>query len=91
MGYCNTSESIYDGIKKIEAGSYLEFNIKNKQIRKSKWWEINLKVLQFKNKNDYFELILEKFLKAIKNWSKNQMCQFFMVSGGLDFLIAYFI
>ena len=90
LGYCNTTKSIYKGIEKIEAGSYLEFNVKSKKIRKLKWWEINLKKLRFKRKNDYFELVLEKFLKAIKNWSISDVPICFMVSGGLDSsLIAY--
>ena len=91
LGYCNTSQSIYDDIKKVDSGTYLEFNVKNNKIKKNKWWNLNLKEINLKNKSEYYELILDKFVNAIKYWSISDVPICFMVSGGLDSsLISYF-
>ena len=58
LGYCNTSQSIYDDIKKVDSGTYLEFNVKNNKIKKYKWWNLNLKEINLKKKSEYYELIL---------------------------------
>ena len=91
LGYCNTNQSIYNDIEKIDSGTYLEFNIRNNKIKKFKWWSLNLKEINFKKKNEYYEFILDKFIKAIKHWSISDVPICFMVSGGLDSsLISYF-
>lgn len=91
LGYCNTNQSIYRKISKIDPGSFLEFNIKRGKIKDTKWWKLNTKYIYYKKKEDYYELVLEKFLNAIKSWSISDVPICFMVSGGLDSsLITYF-
>ena len=70
LGYCNTNQSIYNDIEKIDSGTYLEFNIRNNKIKKFKWWSLNLKEINFKKKNEYYKFILDNLLadKALVNF-----------------------
>jgi len=84
LGYCISDYSIYKGINKLSSGSYLEFHILKNRLKIYNWWKLSTKNIFFKKKEEYYELIYDKLVKAIKSWAVSDVPICFMVSGGLD-------
>jgi asparagine synthase (glutamine-hydrolysing) len=84
LGYCTSDCSIYKGINKLSSGSYLEFDILKNRLKIYNWWKLSTKNIFFKKKEEYYELIYDKLVKAIKSWAVSDVPICFMVSGGLD-------
>jgi len=84
LGYCISDYSIYKGINKLSSGSYLEFDIFKNTLKINTWWKLISKKIFFKKKEEYYELVYDTLLKALKSWTISDVPICFMVSGGLD-------
>ena len=85
LGYIHGENRIYKKIKSLKSGSVLEFNIKKKNIRTFKWFDIkNVKDIFFDDKKKLIEKLYEKVDNAVNLWTRSDVDKVFSLSGGLD-------
>ena len=85
LGYINGEDRVYQNIKMLNPGSLLEFNLKKKNIKYFKWFDIKKnKSVNFENKKDLIKILKEKLDNAVKLWTRSDVDQVFSLSGGLD-------
>ncbi|MDA9814787.1 asparagine synthase (glutamine-hydrolyzing) [Candidatus Pelagibacter sp.] len=84
MGYIKNPNSIYNEIKKLEPGSYIEICINTKKISKRKWYVLNPKLKKFKDFNEVTDLVEEQIIKSLKLWTTSDVPIALMLSGGID-------
>ena len=85
LGYINGEDRVYQNIKMLNPGSLLEFNLKKKNIKYLKWFDIKKnKSVNFENKKDLIKILKEKLDNAVKLWTRSDVDQVFSLSGGLD-------
>ena len=89
FGFVPGSNSIISNIKKIQPGSFLKYNLKSKEIKNYKYWDI---IKEFKEKRKNFSFnptnSIDYFEKIISNSVKEQMISDVPIgsflSGGID-------
>ena len=83
--------SIYDNIYKLEAGSYLEFKLGEREVEliyKKKYWNIENKFLEGHKTKETDKFFIEEFEKKLNNSVREQLISDIPIgcflSGGLD-------
>jgi asparagine synthase (glutamine-hydrolysing) len=84
MGYIKNPNSIYNEVKKLEPGCYIEICINTKKISKKKWYVFNPKLKKFKNFNEVTDLVEKQIIKSLKLWTTSDVPIALMLSGGID-------
>ncbi|MBH11183.1 MAG: asparagine synthase (glutamine-hydrolyzing) [Candidatus Marinimicrobia bacterium] len=79
----NDSDStVFKGIKKMPPGSY--FLIENNQIKEKKYWQLNKKMNEVSNMDNYLSQYSEKLLETISSHLVSDVPIGSFLSGGLD-------
>jgi len=87
FGYINSPNTIYEGVKQVEPGSYIKFSTKNNSISKKFYWSIDHYIDSYRDSSDqYLESDLESLIKdsiSIRSLSSDVDVGAFL-SGGYD-------
>lgn len=85
LGYIPAPNTIYNEVRKFEQGSMML--ISAKQTEKSRWWNIDSRVVTSKvisNKHEALELIDELLNDSVRQQLKNNVPLGALLSGGID-------
>jgi asparagine synthase (glutamine-hydrolysing) len=84
-GYIGEDKSIFKGVKKLLPAHYLEFNIKNKSLKISKYWDIqNYFSISKKDENEIIDELEKILIDSIKYRMKSDVSVGVFLSGGID-------
>lgn len=88
QGYCNGTSSIYKNIKKLNAGSYLIFDLSENQISISSFWSLKKILKNKKNKHITEEKLIKNLedilLESIEMQFRSDVPVGMLLSGGVD-------
>ena len=88
QGYCNGTSSIYKNMKKLNAGSYLIFDLSENQIRTSSFWSLKKILKNKKNKHLTEEKLIKNLedilLESIEMQFRSDVPVGMLLSGGVD-------
>lgn len=83
-GYITNDYSIYNEIKKLKPGTYLELDLNNWNVKKTTYWDIKYDIDYSKSENDWIEIIEEKFNETIRLYMISDVPIGSFLSGGID-------
>lgn len=85
LGYILGEDRIYNNLKMLNAGCYIEYDLKNKNKKIIKWHNIKkLENIFFEKKNDLIKTLEEKIFNAVNLWTRSDVDKIFSLSGGID-------
>tara|TARA_Y100001970_G_C14254943_1_gene874573 strand:- start:3002 stop:4894 length:1893 start_codon:yes stop_codon:yes gene_type:complete len=87
-GYCPGTSSIYENVKKLNAGSYLVFDLSENQIKTSSFWSLKNILKSKKNKYISEEKLIKNLedilLESIEMQFRSDVPVGMLLSGGVD-------
>ena len=85
LGYILGEDRIFNNLKMLNAGCYIEYDLKNKNKKIVKWYNIKkLGNIFFDNKSKLIKTLEEKIFNAVNLWTRSDVDKIFSLSGGLD-------
>ncbi|MBO8244221.1 asparagine synthase (glutamine-hydrolyzing) [Prochlorococcus marinus XMU1411] len=84
LSYVNGYDSIIEGIKRLNPGHILEYDLGRKELKIIRWWEPLFNPNNDLNINNISNEILDKLQSSIKRWTISDVDIGACLSGGLD-------
>lgn len=87
--YVPGGNTIIKDIKRLPAGHYFLYDLKNKNLKIFRWWEpfeqdISCQKSAVRNQRELVEMVRENFEKAVNRWTLADVSIACSLSGGLD-------
>jgi len=77
-------ESIFQDIKKLEAGHFFIYNLESQNLKDEKYWDLDVNQTQNRNVEEWKEIIRTKLTEAVKRWTLSDVPIACSLSGGID-------
>lgn len=76
--------SILKDVRKLSPGTYLDYNLKDKQLNIRKYWTLTIIPDESKDKEEWHSVIKQELRAAVKRWTLSDVPVACSLSGGLD-------
>ena len=77
-------DSIFTDIKKLPAGHFFRYNLKQKQLDIDKYWDLDVTHFEERSVDEWLEIIRDNLKESVKRWTLSDVPIACSLSGGLD-------
>lgn len=77
-------DSIFSGIKKLQAGHFFEYDLAQKELSVQKYWDLDVSRQEERPLDEWKEIIRGELERSVKRWSLSDVPIACSLSGGID-------
>lgn len=84
LGYVLNPNTIFNEIKQLPPGSFINFDLNNKKLAIDKWWNFPNKINYDLSQDEWDKKIDIQLKKSLNQWTNSDVPISYSLSGGLD-------